>query len=68
MKIEDLQNYLSQFNPKADFYVIDPEGHKVNFDFGWGGGGDSSTPSDKMKITDLCLFANPNPETSSDNS
>lgn len=58
MKIEEVIDFLSQFNQKAEFKVVKPNGSPVNInknDFGWSSGGEGGT---KMDVVEVCIMLN----------
>ena len=58
MKIEEVIDFLSQFNQKAEFKVIKPDSLPVNInknDFGWSSGGEGGT---KMDVVEVCIMLN----------
>lgn len=58
MKIEEVIDFLSQFNQKAEFKVVKPDNLPVNInknDFGWSSGGDGGT---KMDVVEVCIMLN----------
>lgn len=58
MKIEEVIDFLSQFNQKAEFKVVKPDGLPVNInknDFGWSSGGEGGT---KMDVVEVCIMLN----------
>lgn len=58
MKIEEVIEFLSQFNQKAEFKVIKPDSLPVNInknDFGWSSGGEGGT---KMDVVEVCIMLN----------
>ena len=58
MKIEEVIDFLSQFNQKAEFKVVKPDSLPVNInknDFGWSSGGEGGT---KMDVVEVCIMLN----------
>ena len=58
MKIEEVMAFLSQFNQKADFKVVMPDGTPIDInknDFGWGSCGEGGT---KMDVVEVCIMLN----------
>ena len=58
MKIEEVIDFLSQFNQKAEFRVVKPDSLPVNInknDFGWSSGGEGGT---KMDVVEVCIMLN----------
>jgi hypothetical protein len=58
MKIEEVMAFLNQFNQKADFKVVMPDGTPIDInknDFGWSSGGDGGT---KMDVVEVCIMLN----------
>ena len=49
---------MNQFNQKAEFKVVKPDGLPVNInknDFGWGSCGEGGT---KMDVVEVCIMLN----------
>ena len=58
MKIEEVIDFLSQFNQKAEFKVVKSDGLPVNInknDFGWSSDGEGGT---KMDVVEVCIMFN----------
>lgn len=58
MKIEEVMAFLSQFNQKADFKVVMPDGTPIDInknDFGWSSCGEGGT---KMDVVEVCIMLN----------
>jgi hypothetical protein len=58
MKIGEVIDFLNQFNQKAEFKVVKPDGLPVNInknDFGWGSCGEGGT---KMDVVEVCIMLN----------
>ena len=58
MKIEEVIDFLNQFNQKAEFKVVKPDGLPMNInknDFGWSSGGEGGT---KMDVVEVCIMLN----------
>jgi len=53
MKIEEIIDYLKEFNQKAEFKIVTPDGLPLNINknnFGWSAGGEGGTPMIAVEV------------------
>lgn len=58
MKIGEVVDFLGQFNQKADFKAVMPNGTPIDInknDFGWSSGGEGGTKDD---VIEVCVMLN----------